>query len=515
MTSAMNSAMNLARSWRIVALSLVGVATASMAAPQPVAAGTYKMYSCNVPGRPTPTPSTAPWTAKLDGLNTLYFDDCVGGGSFGIGLNVKFMRSFSSASLALVRPDTGPKAVIGIVRYRTWITAELSGSGAPAFIDDGGAFSPPGGTTPDDAPWVSAPLAQTNPDVYVRLSCSAGDCWLNSARPLQARGIEVDLYEDVPPSGEIEGGTLFSATGPAPRTLSFNATDQESGVARVEALVGGVLVGTDDLDANSALCPHTDLNACPARYASDFVINPSTLPLGTHPVALRITDAAGNRRLVGHPEPVVGGVTAPVAARLIASFSRSRKTATTSYGRQVRVRGRLTDSSGKPIANGRVTVTEKFAARGMKPRSSNVSSGPDGRFTHTLSGKGPTRVVDLSYGGLNGGVLPASDRLRLRVRASSTLRVSLRGVIVRYAGRVIGRPLPRNGKVLYVQGRAVGGTWQRFAVRRTDAAGRFHGRYRLRVRRPGVKLQFRVEIPKQSGYAYSAGLGPSVTRVVR
>lgn len=172
-------------------------------------AGIYKLYSCNVPGRATPVPSTAPWRPVLDGLHTVYFDDCQSGGRFGIGLNIKYMRPFSSASLALVRPDAGPKSAIGIVGYRTWVTAELSGSGAPAFIDDGAAFSPPGGTTPDNAPWISPTFPPTNPDVYIKLHCTAGDYSFDSAKPLQARGIEADLYEDVPPSGDIEGGTLL------------------------------------------------------------------------------------------------------------------------------------------------------------------------------------------------------------------------------------------------------------------------------------------------------------------
>ncbi len=250
------------------------VLTASLVSPAPAGAGVYKLYSCNVPGHPTPIPSAAPWKVQLDGLNTIYFDDCASGGSFGVGLNVRLMRQHAFARLVLERPPSGPKSAIGIVRYRTWITAELAGSGAPAFIDDGGAFAPPGGTTPDESPWTSALFAQSNPAVYVKLQCSAGapaDCSLSSARPLQARGVEVDLYEAVPPAGAIEGGTLLQGGAPGPtRTLSFTASDAESGVARVEALLGDTVVATQDLEKDSALCAHTDLNACPTRYSGDF-----------------------------------------------------------------------------------------------------------------------------------------------------------------------------------------------------------------------------------------------------
>jgi hypothetical protein len=479
----------------------------------------YKLYSCNVPGRSTPVPSAAPWKANLDGLHTFYYDDCRSGGSFGIGLNIQAMRANSAASLALVRPDAGAKSVIGIVRYRTWVTAELSGSGAPAFVDDGASFSPPGGTTPDNVPWVSPLFPPTNPGVYVRLRCTAGDCSFNSRTPLQARGIEVDLYEDVPPSGVIEGGTLLGAgTRTGRSTLSFSATDQESGVARVEALLGDTVVAGEDLERNGALCPHTDWNACPARYSADFVIDSSTVPPGAYPLALRITDAAGNRRLITAGAPIsIGKEEAPVAkTRLTASFGRTRTSYTTDFKRSVRLRGRLTDPSGNPIAHARIAITERPSMTDRGTREAYTMTDSDGRFSQVISGNGPSRSIELRYfSGVGDAIPSASGRLQLRVRAASTFKLSLHGVIVRYAGRVLTRPLPRGGKKVFIQGRARGDAWRRFAVRRTDKAGRYSGRYRLRVRRPGVKLQFRVELPKQSGYPFARRTGPVVTRVVR
>jgi hypothetical protein len=451
-------------------------------------------------------------------MNTFYFDDCMTGGSFGIGLNIKFMRAFASASLVLARPDTGPKSAIGITRYRTWITAELAGGGAPAFVDEGGAASPPGGSTPDATPWVSAPLGQTNPRVNIRLRCTAGDCEFSSSRPMQVRGAEVDLYEDVPPSGEIQGGTLLDATAVSgARSLSFSATDQESGVARVEALIGDTVVATADLEQNNALCPHTDLNACPARYASDFVIDTSVVPSGEHVVTLRITDAAGNRTLIPSPRRIaIGGGRTAETAKLTATFPRARRRYTTKFGRRVWVRGRLTGTSGKAIAGARIRVIERAPTGAASPTEASVSTDQNGKFTYVVSGRRPSRAITFSYFARPGDATPsASRRLQIAVRASSTLRVSLRGVKVRYSGRVLSRPLPRGGTRVYMEGRASGGAWQRFAVRRADGHGRFSGAYRLRVRRPGVKLQFRVVVPKQAGYPFAAGTGVVQTRTVR
>lgn len=482
-------------------------------------AGTYKLYSCNVPGRTNPVPSAAPWRADLDGVNTSVFDDCASGGSFGIQLNPgrQFMYRVTSASLSLDRPSAGPKSAIGIVQYRTWISAELAGSGAPAFISDGGAFGPPGGVTPDSFPWISPLHPQNNPGVRIVLYCSGGapaDCYFNSTKPLQVRGVEVDLYEDIPPSGEFEGGSFIDGGVQNGRTISYSATDQESGVARIEALLGDTVIANDDLDTNRLLCPHTELTVCPARHAGDLTVDLSHVVPGKYTVTLRITDAAGNRRLVTSGQTVSIGSSLPApTAQLTANFANLRSTYTTSFGRSVRVRGRLTDASGHAIANGRIEIVER-PNRGSRSERSHTITDTNGAFSYVVSGDGPSRDIIFRFGDQS-SVGKIALQLRLRVRAASTFRVSLRGAIVHYAGRVLTRPIPKGGKQVFIQGRRAGGAWQRFANHRTDRTGRFAGRYRLRVRHPGVKLQFRVEIPPQVDYPFARRFGKIWTRIVR
>jgi hypothetical protein len=426
------------------------------------------------------------------------------------------MTAFTAASLVLQRPSSGPQAAIGIVRYRTWINAELSGSGAPAFVDIGGECAPPGCVTPDDQPWVSVPLAPGNPRVTIRLHCTTQDCAFNSGYPLQVRGVEVDLYEDVPPTGEIEGGTLLDGSPNSLRSMSISAADAESGVARVEAVLGDTVVAVRDLEAGQTTCSHTDLNACPTRYATDLQVDTSALAAGSYGLTLRVFDAAGNRRVVASERPVSIGTQGAVAgtSRLTASFTRARTTYTTNFGHAATVRGRLTDPSGNPISGAVLGVVETPATSARTPRTASVTTGPDGTFRYSVSGRGPSRTVELSYAA-PGSTAPVSRKLRLRVRAASSFNVSLRGIVLRYSGRVLTRPFPKAGKRVYIQGRSPGTAWQRFAVRRADRSGRFSGRYRLRVRRPGVRLQFRVEIPKESGYPYAARAGGVITRVVR
>lgn len=519
---------------RAAKLALVGLTSAALlfSSASRADAGVYKMYSCNVPGRETPVPSTAPWTATLDGLNTLSFDNCASGGAFGIGLNQaqRFMRPGTSAGLALTLPTTGPKASIGVVRYRTWVTGELAGSGAPAFVSDGGALSPPGGSMV----WDSPTLANVTNAIYVQLYCSTGGggapCSFQSAWPLQVAGIETDLFEDVAPSGSFEGGTLLSGSAQSGiRTLRFNATDLESGIARVELLLGGTLVATRDLTDNRTVCAHVGLNACPPRLTDHLSVDTSLVPPGDYVVSLRISDAAGNQRrqIADHRVSIARASSAPAppsaapappfgTPRLLAAFATSRATHVTDYGRSVRIRGRLTDAAGAVMPRARIAVVEQANARLAKRKTSYVETSGDGRFDFVASGRRPSRVLDLRYFARQGDAAPvASRRLRLFVRAGSTFKVSLRGIRVRYSGRILSGAVPKRGVRVYVQGRAAGGAWRRFAVRATNSKGKFSGRYRLRVRRPGVQLQFRVEIPKQKGYPFARGLGKAHKRTVR
>ncbi len=511
---------------RLAGAAVVTVLLSLFAQTDEAMAGAYKMYSCNVPGRSGVVLSASPWRALLDGSNTHAFDLCSTGGGFGLELNQQqpFMARGVTAGFELRRPEGGPKEAIGIVGYRTWINADFTG--ASAFVEVGGAVSPPGGSNADNAPWVSTPFPATNPAVYVLLYCATGQeaCRFSNARPMTIRGIASDLYEAALPAGSLAGGTLL--TGQAQRgsrTVSFNATDDESGVAKVEFLLGSAVVAVENLDADPTECPHVDWAACPSRHSGEFSVDTSSLAEGDYVGTLRVTDAAGNRRVIKHPDVItvsrsaaatsIPTVSADGSSRLTAQFAtNSRSTYTTSYGRAARIRGRLTAANGQPIANASLVVTEKYDS-GTGSQTRNATTGNDGKYSYRLSGRKPSRRIEIRYPG------PASrtvaTKLRLLVKASATLSVSLRGVMVSYKGRIITRPMPRGGKKIYIQGRAKGGAWQRFAARKTGASGRFRGQYRLRVRRPGIELQFRVEIPRQKGYAYAAQVGAPISKTVR
>jgi hypothetical protein len=95
------------------------------------------------------------------------------------------------------------------------------------------------------------------------------------------------------------------------------------------------------------------------------------------------------------------------------------------------------------------------------------------------------------------------------------MSVKLRGSVASYRGQVLAGAMPKSGKLVIVQGRAKGGSWQTFASRRAGKGGVFKGRYRLKVRRPGRKLQFRVRVLAESGWNYTGVTSKPVTRTVR
>jgi hypothetical protein len=496
-------------------------------------AGTYVMRSCNVPGEHRAP--AAPWR-WVNIAGTYSNDECGSGGGF--GLNAGVMQRASAAAVVLARPTEGPQSVIAIRRVRLWMIARLSGSGSALFVamssgDNKGTvaqdiFGPPGGDTLT-APYVSPTLLSDTALFNVVLSCSGSapdGCTPASVNPLEIRGAETTLFEDVPPTGMIDGGKLLQK-GPqaGTRSVSYVVSDQESGIAQVSLLVGTITVASQDFESE---CPHSDFAACPRSRTGVLEFDTRYVPDGTYPFSLRVTDAAGNREVIqaadsaqitngdsGRVLPNGNGATANV--RLLASFvGRRNSTTTTPYGRATLIRGRLTNLSGRPIANASVEATETPILRHAGIRRRNVVTRANGTFGYRIAGRVTSRSIRFQYRSTLGSPnVAASRRLRLNVAASGRLRVALHGVQVTYDGTVLTRPIPVRGKLIYVEGRAVGGAWTRFAVRRTNGSGSFSGRYRLRVHRPGVRLQFRIRIPSEQGYPYVHGTSRPVARTVR
>ena len=498
-------------------------------------AGTYVMRSCNVPGeRPA---SVGPWTWIYTSAEIYANDECSRGGGF--GLSASTISHGNVAAIHLGIPTEGAQRAITIRRVRLWMIARLSGgegnmyanfsSGTATQVMAQDLYGPPGGSTLT-TPFVSPVLLAETKAVFIGLSCSGGNggaCSSPSANPLEIRGAEVTLYESNSPSGVAEGGSLLERGAQSGvRTLAYTAADAESGVAEVTVLLGGVVVASHDYRAE---CTYAGLSACATTRRGSAVIDTRGIKDGDYPLTLRVVDAAGNRETITTASTITvangargggvpnNGIGATRDARLAASFvGRARTTARARYYEKLTISGRLRTSSGAPISRAKLEIVE--TGEGVRRRSATqtVTTGADGRFRSALRRRGTSRKVQVVYRPVLESTAGAVSRLlRVRVSAAGNLRVSLRGVRVSYAGRVVSAPIPRGGKLVYLEGRAIGGRWTRFAIRRTNRHGRFSGRYRLRVRRPGIRLQFRLRIPSQKAYPYAPAVGKPVTRTVR
>ncbi len=532
---------------RAFAVTLAALAV-GLASAETAPAGTYVVRGCNVPGYPSAPLS--PWQPAMS-PEAAVLDTCMAGGSAGLTFaGIPHMPFVGQASLDLVRPTEGPLSRIAFAGIRFWLQVRLGGSGGPLQVlmhapgIDGASTSHFIATSPANAA-VATPEIPLDPattaGVQLALTCNippgrpapvarvgAEDCYPADSEPLEVNGIEVRLEENVAPTAKIEGGTAL-ASGPqaGERTMQFSAKDLESGVAKAEVVIGDTVVATRDIGAQ---CPHVGFAACPESDAGALTFDTRRVANGTHSLTLRVTDAAGNAQIVPAAAPIEianpaepaapapASAAAPPAqgqARLTARFARSSRSAlVVPYGRAVALSGRLSFASARPAARTRISVARRTAASGAREvADGSVLTRADGTFSYRLVARGPSRSIRFVYPAAAGSAV-ASNPLSIKVRAATRFKVSLRGTTIRFSGRVISGPIPRRGKRLELWGRAPGFAWTRFHTLVTDRRGRFAGRYRLRARRPGVRLQVQVRIPQAKGYPYlSYRSSPRMLRV--
>lgn len=196
--------------------------------------------------------------------------------------------------------------------------------------------------------------------------------------------------------------------------------------------------------------------------------------------------------LAGAPSGALLGPTQP-RARLTAWLERNRRRlrrTTVTWPARVRIRGRLSDLRGRPLARTPVRMLERIGGRWRA--ITGVRTRRDGRLT-TFTRIGPSRRLRLAHHG-------ATVTLRLAVRAAVRVRVRRRGRLTVVSGRVLGGRVPRAGLRLRLQSRALGG-WHTRAVLRSDGLGRFSA-----FGRAPAAARLRVVVPAQPGYPYARGV---------
>jgi hypothetical protein len=354
---------------------------------------------------------------------------------------------------------------------------------------------------------------------------------------------------DGPTVGSTNGRLTSATTHAGTELISFTATDAVSGVYRAILEVNGRVVRTSVVNDNDGRCADAGVDPnspyeflyrepCRKNIQYDMALDTHTLADGTHNVRVLVEDASGNRTSVwSSPEFDVsntptGTGTGSSGGGNSSSGAGSGSGATGAGAGGVGAARACSGSSSGFAARftrndaGRITLKhgQAFGVRGRGPANADIDVfhirgskiTPLGSFRTSASGSYTERFRARHGGGtiqLCGPGVATTLTLRVKAMVSLKVRISNWG-LVRYSGRVSTGQIPKGGKIVAIQGKA-GPSWQTFALRRTDSKGRFKGRYRLRVVRPGTKLRFRVRVPSEAGYPFVGVVGRSVGRRVR
>jgi hypothetical protein len=513
----------------------------------PAEAGTYKMFSCRPPGVNVASPTMGPWRVySVNSPNTVDRSNCGAGpgGAMVIAFNGNEMPSFGHAGWEL--PATALNASVGIVRVKSWARTETESPPQCGFCFQvllGENLGPTAAVYPrssDTAEGYTSPTADPPAGAH-RLGLQCGDggagapCRVINSPNLVIVGLETDLFESAAPDGAITGGSLASPgikAGPA--SLSYTASDAQSGIQRVDALIGDAVAGAQDFSRNLTLalaqqtgeCTYTGLAACPANQSRDVPVDTTTVPNGSYAVRLRIIDAAGNRKDVTGPQVTIANGSVPrtpngapasrrakLTARFTTTTKRSRRL---TYRLRPPIRGRLVNERKQPIAGATIAVLVRAARVGARTEQvDTVTTAADGTFSYRL-GRGPSRRIAFAYTAFADDAKPtANSVLRTEVRAVVSLTAAPRspraGQLLTLSGRL--RLLPRAGVEVKIQPRQ-GRRWYTFGTVKTTKGGRFRWRYRFDSSKRGSSFVFRVRVDSPI-YPFAAANSPAIRIYVR
>ncbi len=481
-------------------------------------AGSYGMYQCrDASGRPTSIRTDWQFYAWPGGR---LYNVCATRGDFGIMQTPSGQTGNEGQTrIAIAVPASAPHVSFARVTVKAMIAPKTGGPLSHGWVtvwsDDQEVTNQPLADGPTG--WINrvdTPLGGSTPagarSMAISVACFES-CQFSPWESAQIQQAVFTLVEDVAPVvGGVGGSVIEAGARRGLETLTYDVADADSGVRATTALVDGAPVAVDDL---SAACHYDDFAPCPTSAPDRLVgIDTRRLAAGAHRLILRSEDAAGNVALkdvgsflvaAGAPARLVP--TAKLRARYAVTLKPTR---TLRWNQRFRTRGRLVALDGRPLGGVRVLATAP-AARGRATRTvASARTRRDGSWAMVLRARFPSgRVRFLYVDGHGGG---ASARLTAKVRAGVRLRAA-RHVVAPYgrivlAGRLLGGPVPRRGKVVELQARGRGEQrWITFKTVRSDRRGRFRAAHRLRQGYRNVVYEFRAVSRFEAGYPYESG----------
>ena len=524
----------------------------------PARAGRYHVYSCRMPdGEAAPADGWRGSTAPGSAPDTYEIESCREGGALvaALGEEAGHVADVDEARWAFETPSWDR-----LVGATLWRAAYLHG-GEPderaryefaiagpneKSVFDGCAFAP----RCESEGTLDAPIAEQNlvampanagTILDFEVNCGPGGTGAECGHGFaDSRGYaaavflfaaDLVLEQAVGPQVDDVAGELVSAASVAGTSVvSFAASDPGSGVYEAVFTVDGQVVQRTVLDENGGRCRnvgHTSdglpaflyVQPCPFSLSSDVGFDSLLVSNGPHHLVVSLIDAAGNSatvldRQITVDNPVAlgppNGTNASAGASLSASWVATRRQRLTSvYGRRHEIVGRLLAPGGVPISNALVEVEETPASGASTSASSHALTNAQGRFSLTLPTDVSSRSLRFIYRSHMGeAVANATATLQLAVRAGVTLSIRPRTVSVGHSiyftGRLLGGPVPRDGKQMVLEARAPGGRWIEFDDVRTSPRGVYHASYRFKFPGP-AQYQFRALSEPESDYPYTQG----------
>lgn len=199
-----------------------------------------------------------------------------------------------------------------------------------------------------------------------------------------------------------------------------------------------------------------------------------------------------------------------------------KPSAKVAFGRKVQIGGRLVNASGHPLAGAKVRVYSQVADDDKdggddEKLEATITTDPGGQFVYKVEARS-SREFRFAYDG-TATILPTGDEVELLVTATSTLSVKpnhvLNGEAVWFSGRVRGRPLPEEGKLVELQVWFGPGEWQTFRTVKTEDDGSWRIHYPFNRTCGKVVFKFKAFLPAEEGFPLKPGYSREVTVRVR
>jgi hypothetical protein len=335
----------------------------------------------------------------------------------------------------------------------------------------------------------------------------------NASQPVRLR------FDPEPPQLGFETPSVED-----PTRISVLVTDRISGLGG-----GGIEISRAGSGTWQVLPTGQDGNHLVTR------IDDAALPPGDYELRASAHDQANNlastdRRLDGQPmrlrlplrvaTAMKAGVVGKRALTRKGKKGKVRRTvleprAKVAFGRRVRLGGKLVNRAGHALAGAKVLVYSQ-PKEGTEQLEDTVTTNARGRFAYGVEARSSRRFRFVYEG--TATILPVEDSATLLVKGTSTFTAKpthvLNGGSVTFSGRVRGRPLPAEGKLIEVQVELTG-EWQTFRTIRSDSGGMWHLRYRFR-RTCGIRhFPFRAHLAGEAGYPLETGNSAALTIRVR